>query len=879
MAGSKSKRTRKAKASKAPKSVAKAPPASTPAPRQRSPRGPILSAERRRIVRYSLILLLCGLVSLAWLSMLSYDPTDPPSPAVYPPKEPVSNAAGIVGAHVAFALRYWLGAGSYMALLFATVSAVILVLGGRISHAAWRVVGTALLVTATSSALFMLTPAQARDGTTGLSGILGSASGTYIETNFGTVGGWIVVLVVFLIGLLLTVDQLVLSIPRAIGKAHRARREASSPARQDDGSAGADAPRKTRRDAHDLGARKGIAAAVQAVARTLSLARPSNQARPGADATGAGDAPRAVGPTNDDRPSGTPDPDKADASGKKKRTFGGLFGRGSGKNAKDGGGAGARTANKPSEAAKRPRRKAASASSSVSRKPEGAEGDYPLPSMDLLVRPEGGYAESQEEQARDKRDILQQTLDNFGVEAEVVGFQTGPVITLFELSLAAGVKVAQVTRLETDVARALAVPAVRVVSPLPGRDTIGIEVPNLDKETVRLRELMQMAPEAMADYHLPLFLGKDAGGDAIVADLSRMPHMLIAGTTGSGKSVCINTIITSLLMTRRPETVRFVLADPKMVEMAAYENIPHLLCPIVTDMGKAEDILEWACTKMDERYALLREAGVRNIDSYNRLTKKERYERFAVEDEEEKKRIPGKLPYWVLIIDELADLMMTSTKEVEGYIIRIAQKARAVGIHMVLATQRPSADVVTGLIKSNVPCRVSFRVASRQESRIVLDQNGADALLGQGDMLFLQPGTSNLVRAQGAFVDDREIHKVVKELCKHGEPKFNHELVKIQNRAPGDVSMEKDELFDKAVEIVLAARRGSVSLLQRRLGIGYGRASRIIDQMAEAGLLGEHKGSQARECLITLDDWQEMRESIAADQDGSSSLNGEPTSA
>ncbi len=873
MAGSKSKRTRKAKAAKAPKSVSKAPPASERSSRARPTRGCVLSAERRRIVRYSLILLLCGTVALAWLSLATYDPTDPPSPAMYPPKEPVSNAAGTVGAHVAFALRYWLGAGSYMALLFATVSAVILALGGRISHAAWRIVGTALLVTATSSALFMLTPVEARDGTTGLAGILGSASGTYIETHFGTVGGWIVVLVVFLIGLLLTVDQLVLSIPRAIGKVHRSRRQTGSADEDADRSQAHVPPGATQRH-------KGISAAVQAVARKLSPARSPGDGPPAPAASDAGDAPALpVDPSQTDASADADETARRDTPRKTKRTFGSLFGRGGNKEPGDGENAADPAPAKPSKAARRSKRKVSSASPSASRKPEGAEGEYPLPSMDLLVRPEGGYAQSQEEQAREKRDVLQQTLDNFGVDAEVVGYQTGPVITLFELSLAAGVKVAQVTRLETDVARALAVPAVRVVSPLPGRDTIGIEVPNLDKETVRLRELMQMAPEAMSTFHLPLFLGKDAGGEAIVADLSRMPHMLIAGTTGSGKSVCINTIITSLLMTRRPETVRFVLADPKMVEMAAYENIPHLLCPIVTDMGKAEDILEWACTKMDERYALLREAGVRNIDSYNRLTKKERYERFAVEDEEEKKRIPGKLPYWVLIIDELADLMMTSTKEVEGYIIRIAQKARAVGIHMVLATQRPSADVVTGLIKSNVPCRVSFRVASRQESRIVLDQNGADSLLGQGDMLFLQPGTSNLVRAQGAFVDDREIHKVVKELCKHGEPKFNHELVKIQNRAAGEVSLEKDELFDKAVEVVLAARRGSVSLLQRRLGIGYGRASRIIDQMAEAGLLGEHKGSQARECLITLDDWQQMRERIAADQDGSSSLNGEPTSA
>ncbi|RPI60150.1 MAG: DNA translocase FtsK, partial [Planctomycetaceae bacterium] len=469
---------------------------------------------------------------------------------------------------------------------------------------------------------------------------------------------------------------------------------------------------------------------------------------------------------------------------------------------------------------------------------------------------------------------------DFNVGAEVVGHQTGPVITMFELSLAPGVKVAQIANLATDIARSLAVPGVRVVSPIPGKDTVGIEVPNLQKEIVRIRELMNIAPEARNKMNLPLYLGKDAGGGGIVADLASMPHMLIAGTTGSGKSVCINTIIVSLLMTRTPEDVRFILVDPKMVEMAAFENIPHLLCPVVNDMKRAEDILEWAATKMDERYELLKEAGVKNIAGFNTLSKDEIYKRFGVEDEEEKARIPTRLPYYVIIIDELADLIMTSSKEVEGHIIRIAQKARAVGIHLILATQRPSVNVVTGLIKSNMPCRISFRVASRQESRIVLDQNGADVLMGQGDMLFLKPGTSNLSRAQGTYVDDNEIRTVVDAVKASGEPQYNSELMKIGSTAgiDGDGG-DRDDMFDQAVEIVLASQRGSVSLLQRRLQVGYSRASRIIDQMADAGILGDYKGSQARECMMTLDDWQTFKSSVAADQSGASSANGEPTSA
>ena len=304
-------------------------------------------------------------------------------------------------------------------------------------------------------------------------------------------------------------------------------------------------------------------------------------------------------------------------------------------------------------------------------------------------------------------------------------------------------------------------------------------MPNLQKEIVRIRELMSAAPDAEKSMHLPLYLGKDASGSAIVADLASMPHMLIAGTTGSGKSVCINSILMAILMTRTPEQVRLILIDPKMVEMAAFENVPHLLCPIVNDIRRAEDILEWAAVKMDERYELFKETGVKNVTGYNRLGAEEVCRRLGVTSEEERAQIAVHLPYYVIVIDELADLIMTSSKEVETYIIRIAQKARAVGIHMLLATQRPSANVVTSLIKANMPCRISFRVASRLESRIVLDQNGAEVLLGQGDMLFLQPGTSSLIRAQGTYVDEDEIHTVVSAMRKSSGPYYSTELMRL----------------------------------------------------------------------------------------------------
>ncbi|MHC5180285.1 MAG: FtsK/SpoIIIE domain-containing protein [Planctomycetota bacterium] len=363
---------------------------------------------------------------------------------------------------------------------------------------------------------------------------------------------------------------------------------------------------------------------------------------------------------------------------------------------------------------------------------------------------------------------------------------------------------------------------------------------------------------------IPLFLGKNSSGEALVSDMASMPHMLIAGTTGSGKSVCINSIITSVLLTRRPDEVKLILIDPKMVEMAMYESIPHLMAPIVTEMRRAEQILEWAMQKMDERYELLAEAQVRNIASYNKLDQEELIKRFNPSTPEEEAKIPKKMPHIVIIIDELADLMMTSAKEVEAYIVRIAQKSRAIGIHLVLATQRPQATVVTGLIKSNMPSRIAFRVAAGMDSRIILDQKGAETLLGQGDMLFLKPGTSDLVRAQGAFLDDVEIRGIVKFLKDVAEPQFSRELMQLNTVDLG--SAPKDDLFDDAVRVVLETKRGSVSLLQRRLSIGYARASRIIETMAATGLLGEYKGSQAREVTMTLEEYEAAKKNMIADE-------------
>lgn len=504
---------------------------------------------------------------------------------------------------------------------------------------------------------------------------------------------------------------------------------------------------------------------------------------------------------------------------------------------------------------------------------------YKFPTMELLEEPEIGFNEKLEALVRGQAEALEHALTQYKIDGEVVDIESGPAITLYHIRLAPGTKVSQINAIESDLARSLKAVNIRVVSNMEGRDTIGIEVPNPTKERVRLKELMSNRSK-FEDMKLPMFLGKDASGEPLISDLTKMPHMLIAGTTGSGKSVCMNTIIMSFLYTKKPNELKLVLVDPKMVEMSQFKDIPHLMCPVVTEMPKAAAILEWAVTKMDERYELLAAAGVRDIAGYNELEWDELKERLEIVTEEKAARTPKSLPYMVFIIDELADLMMTN-KEVEGSIIRIAQKARAVGIHLILATQRPQANVVTGLIKSNMPCRIAFKVASGMDSRIVLDQKGGELLLGQGDMLQLSPSSHKLSRAQGTLVDDKEIRRVVKFLKDIAAPSFERSLMQVKGEMGSDedrlvatennssaslAAAQEDPLFDRAVEIVLETKRGSVSLLQRRLAIGYTRASRLIDLMGIAGIISEHNGSQARSVMISVEEWDLMKE-MAADME------------
>jgi S-DNA-T family DNA segregation ATPase FtsK/SpoIIIE len=492
--------------------------------------------------------------------------------------------------------------------------------------------------------------------------------------------------------------------------------------------------------------------------------------------------------------------------------------------------------------------------------------DFELPPITLLGDPEPFPYEEHDQKLRETALLLEKTFKDFDLNVSVVGINTGPVITQYEISLETGMRVNKVTGLADDLALHMKVPSVRIVAPIPGKNTVGIEVPNEQRATVRLKELVLGAGRKLTKSKLPLFLGKDTEGRPLVFDLAEMPHLLIAGTTGTGKSVCLNSIITSILMARRPDETKMILIDPKMTEMSEYGKIPHMMHPVVTDMKKAEAILAWAVEKMEERYDLLSRCRVRNIASYNELGIDEIKKRLGITSDEEARGLTAKMPYIVIVVDELADLMMIMKREVETHIIRLAQKSRAAGIHLVLATQKPTVDVITGLIKSNLPGRICFKVSSRTDSRVVLDEMGADKLLGKGDMLFLQPGTSLLIRAQGTYVSDQEITAMVKHL-ETNEPCYDAQLVSLKPTGAGP-NMEKmksrDDLYEAAVDIVIREGRGSCSLLQRALGIGYGRAARLIDFMAEDGIVGAYNGSSARDVILSAEDWDQMRKGVAA---------------
>lgn len=462
-------------------------------------------------------------------------------------------------------------------------------------------------------------------------------------------------------------------------------------------------------------------------------------------------------------------------------------------------------------------------------------GEYRLPSLDLLadapIVPESKIQETLKSGAK----ILEETLADFGVNVKVVDIERGPVITRYELQPAPGVKIQSISSLSDDIALALSAPAVRILAPIPGKNRVGIEVPNGATAAVYFKDVLSHEKYRASTSKLTLCLGKDTSGKPLFADLAEMPHMLVAGTTGSGKTVCLNSLIMSILFNASPQEVKFIMVDPKMVELVPYNDLPHLITPVITDAKKVTPVLNWVVGEMENRYKTLAKEQVRNIKGYH---------------------AKGLLmPYIVVVVDELADLMQVSAKSVEGAIARLAQLARAVGIHLILATQRPSVDVITGVIKANFPARLSFKVASKVDSRTVLDANGAENLLGKGDLLFMKPGDAKPTRGQCCYVSDDEINRVIAYIKTQGTPEYNDQVLRPQTTAVGGGMDDKDEMYDEAVKVVIETNQASVTILQRRLRLGYSRAARLIDMMEQKGIVGPYAGSKARDILVDREKW------------------------
>ncbi len=486
-----------------------------------------------------------------------------------------------------------------------------------------------------------------------------------------------------------------------------------------------------------------------------------------------------------------------------------------------------------------------------------------LPSLDLLDEPTPSIGQYSKETLEAMSRQVELKLKDFGVEVKVVAVHPGPVITRFELEPAPGIKGNQIINLSKDLARSLAVVSVRIVDVIPGKSYIGLEIPNENRELVTLGEILNTSQYESVNSQLALALGKNINGIPVVTDLDKMPHLLVAGTTGSGKSVALNAMILSLLYKSTASEVRMIMIDPKMLELSVYEGIPNLLSPVVTDMKEAANALRWCVAEMEKRYKLMSSLGVRNLSGYNRkiIEAKDKGQPITdpihIPSDGEEANYLEKLPYIVVVIDELADMMMTTGKKVEELIARLAQKARAAGIHLILATQRPSVDVITGLIKANIPCRIAFQVSAKVDSRTILDQVGAEQLLGHGDMLFLPPGSSNPERIHGAFVSDEEVHKVVSNLKSLGNPEYNDDILRGPSEGGAEAipgvdspSGENDPLYDEAVQIVIETRKSSISYIQRRLRVGYNRAARIVEEMEKSGLVGPLESNGTREILI-----------------------------
>ena len=711
------------------------------------------------------------------------------SPNVVP-----QNATGVVGAYIGGVLLFIMGKAAYVIPLLVLVWGISRLMQLEARKVFFKVFGTIVLTTVVSASLSMIYDSS-RTIAFSQGGLVGSVASAFLLEYLGRVGATVFIIAMMILSILIATEFLILPIIMAMVKflAKVPKKVKSIIPEQEEKPVRAKESRQSKiKAAREEIARKleRMKSQVEEVKKTsLARKKSTEEVKTPASGTVSASEPKIV------------------------------------------------KAAKPQKVEPKPVRV-----TPVSDGTTGEKVEYKLPELNLLkVAPKGSVREREEDLKRNALK-LESTLLEFGVEAKVVKINPGPVITMYELEPAVGTKVNKITSLSDNISLAMKSANIRIVAPLPGKGTIGIEVPNKKSEFVFLKDILQSEEYNEEESPLKLGLGKDLSGNAIITDLAKMPHLLIAGATGSGKTVCINCIISSLLFNSSPDELKFMMIDPKRVELMMFEGIPHLVSPIVTNPKKAAAALNWVITEMERRYEVFAEKGVRNIIKYK--------ERQAEEDEN--------LPYIVVVVDELADLMMVAQQDVEGAIMRIAQLSRAAGIHMILATQRPSVNVITGVIKANLPARISFKVASKVDSRTVLDANGAEKLLGRGDMLVMEPGAAAIKRGQCSLVEDAEIRNIVKFIKEQAGPQYIEEAVETQEKKKLGVEQEKDDLYHEAVRIVVETKQASVSMVQRKLRVGYTRAARMIDIMEEEGIVGPYNGSKPREILI--EDIEELEE-------------------
>ncbi len=784
---------------------------------------------------------LLGIAAFLFLALFSYSPDTDPGffQSISPEPREVGNLGGPVGAYGASLLKETLGLGSYVLVALLAWTAIPVIRGSSLRMAPWKIPVGVLTLIWVSSLISLALPDRP---SAGQGGIIGQQVADWLLGAFHPVGSYLLLIVLLILSIVALGEVAFLAGLKALGLlAARAAMalwmntaKGAALLLQQARRLFAGIPEHTAALGKTLGVKVSEwRARIRKQEEETEPAPPKNTApaivsrrieppppaptREEADEP-EGPAPKIVDPEKGEHPLAT---DSAALTGQTE-----------------------------------PQKAVQSALPFPQPLPEG----YRHPPLDLLDDPDPEQKLVDEQGLKESAATLEQKLKDFGVEGRVSEIHPGPIITLFEYEPASGVKVNRIVNLADDLALAMKAMSVRIVAPIPGKSVVGIEIPNRKRKMVALKEILADDAFQSCRWKIPLALGMDIAGKPVTTDLARMPHLLIAGATGTGKSVNLHSLILSILFRFSPREVKFLMIDPKMLELTGYHGVPHLLHPVITDSRRASDVLDWAVERMEQRYQLLSEKGVRNIESYNEKIEKE----LAAGDggdlhppetdveEEDGDILPerGRLPYIILVIDEMADLMIVAGRQIEEAITRLAQMARAAGIHLLLATQRPSVDVLTGIIKANLPARISFQVSSRTDSRTILDNIGAEKLLGRGDMLFLPPGTSKVTRIHGPYVSEPEIERVVEYIKQHGKPRYEKIPFKSKKTKDDEEAFEHDEKYDEAVQIVAETRQASISMIQRRLRVGYNRAARMIERMEQEGVVGPQEGVKPREVLV-----------------------------